>query len=126
MTKLLTLCILFSTAVRVVVVAILVILGISLLTSFISPLTAAVVAKLPILGISPLTSFILALRVVLVAELVMSSILSSIFFILALYASFLTTSFFPTSRSLLKSTETGTNLSISNVSTLLKLLNCLN
>ena len=64
LTKLLTLCILFSTALRVVVVAFLVILGISLLTSFTLALTAAVVAKLPILGISPLTSFILALRVV--------------------------------------------------------------
>ena len=42
---------------------------------------AVVVAKLVILGISSLTSFILALRVVLVAKLVISSILSSIFFI---------------------------------------------
>ena len=49
MTKLLTLGILFSTALRVVFVA-----------------------KLVILGISPLTSFILTLRVVLVAKLVMS------------------------------------------------------
>ena len=81
MTKLLTLGILFSTAVR-----------------------ALVVAKLVILGISPLTSFILALRVVLVAKLVISGILSSIFFILALYTSFLTTSFFTTSLNLLKST----------------------
>ena len=96
MTKLLTLGILFSTAVR-----------------------ALVVAKLVILGISPLTSFILALRVVLVAKLVISGILSSIFFILALYTSFLTTSFFTTSLSLLKSTETGTNLSTSNLYTLL-------
>ena len=78
MTKLLTLGILFSTAVR-----------------------ALVVAKLVILGISPLTSFILALRVVLVAKLVISGILSSIFFILALYTSFLTTSFFTTSFNLL-------------------------
>ena len=82
MTKLLTLGILFSTAVR-----------------------ALVVAKLVILGISPLTSFILALRVVLVAKLVISGILSSIFFILALYTSFLTTSFFTTSLSLLKQQE---------------------
>ena len=49
LTKLLTLGILFSTALRVVFVA-----------------------KLVILGISPLTSFILTLRVVLIAKLVMS------------------------------------------------------
>ena len=96
MTKLLTLGILFSTAVR-----------------------EALVPKFIILDISPLTSFILALRVVLVAKLVISGILSSIFFILALYTSFLTTSFFTTSLSLLKSTGTGTNLSTSNLSTLL-------
>ena len=53
--------------------------------------TAVVVAKLLILGISLLTSFILALRVVLVAKLVISSTLSSIFLILTLYTSFLTT-----------------------------------
>ena len=53
LTKLLTLDILFSTVVR-----------------------AAVVAKLVILGISPLTSFILVLRAVLVATLVISGILS--------------------------------------------------
>ena len=46
---------------------------------------AVVIAKLVILGISFLTSFILALRVVLVAKLVISDILSSIFFILAFY-----------------------------------------
>ena len=62
LTKLLTIGILFSTAVR-----------------------ALVVAKLVILGISPLTSFIIALRVVFVAKLVISVILSSIFFILTLY-----------------------------------------
>ena len=44
-----------------------------------------VVAKLVILGISFLTSFILALRVVLVAELLTSGVLSSIFLNLALY-----------------------------------------
>ena len=70
-TKLLTLGILFSTAVR-----------------------ALVAATLVILGISPLTSIILALRVVLAANLVILGILPSIFFILALYTSFLTTSFF--------------------------------
>ena len=61
MTKLLTLGISFSTAVRVLVVA-----------------------KLVILGISPWTSFIWALRAVLVAKLVIPGILSSIVFILAL------------------------------------------
>ena len=54
---------------------------------------AAVVAKLVIIGISPLTSFILALRETLVAKLVISGILSSIFLILALCTSFLTTLF---------------------------------
>ena len=71
------------------------------------------------LGISPLTSFILALREALVAKLVISGILSSIFFILVLYTSFLTTSVFTTSLSLLKLTGTGANLSTSNLSTLL-------
>ena len=56
LTKLLTLGILFSKAVR-----------------------AVVVAKLLILGTSPLTSFILALRVVLVAKLVTSGILPQYF-----------------------------------------------
>ena len=50
-TKLLTLGILFSTAVRVVVVDKLIILGILLLTSFILALRAVVVAKLVISGI---------------------------------------------------------------------------
>ena len=57
-------------------------------------LRVAVVAKLVMLSTSPLTSFILALRVVLVANFVISGILSSIFFILALYSVFLTISFF--------------------------------
>ena len=48
---------------------------------------------LVILGISFLTSFVLALRVVLIAEVLISGILSSIIFTLALYISFLTTSF---------------------------------
>ena len=69
-TKVLILGVLFSTAVR-----------------------AVVLAKLVILDISPLTSFILALRVVLAAKLVILGILFSMFFILALYTSFLTTSF---------------------------------
>ena len=68
MTKLETLDILFSTAVRVVVVAKLVLIGISPLTSFILALIEALVAKLVTLGISPLTSFILALRETLVAR----------------------------------------------------------
>ena len=59
--KLLTLGILISTAVRTVVVA-----------------------KTVILGILPLNSFTLALRVVLVAKLVISGILSSIFFYLSI------------------------------------------
>ena len=70
MTKLLTLGILFSTAVRAVVVAKLVILGISRLTSLILALREAIVTKLVILGISPLTLFILALREALLAKLV--------------------------------------------------------
>ena len=41
------------------------------------------------------------------------------FLTLALYTSFLITSFFTTSLSLLKSTGTGTNLSASNLSSLL-------
>ena len=65
MTKLQALGILFSTALR-----------------------AVLVAKLVILGISSLASFILALREVLVAKLVMSAILSPIFFILALHTTF--------------------------------------
>ena len=50
-------------------------------TNFCVILRAAVVAKLVILGISPLTSFILASEVVLAAKLVTSGILSSIFLI---------------------------------------------
>ena len=62
--------ILFSTAVRVVVEA-----------------------KVVILSILFSTSFILALRVVLGAKLVISGTLPLIFLILVLYTSFLTTSF---------------------------------
>ena len=97
MTKLLRLGIFFSTAVRAVVVAKLVILGILFLTLFILTVSAAVEAKLVILGISYLTSFVLSLKVVLVAKLVISAILSSIFLILALYTSLLRISFFTTS-----------------------------
>ena len=57
LTKLVTLDILSSTAVRALVVAKLVILGISPLTSFILALRAEVVTKLVILDISLLTSF---------------------------------------------------------------------
>ena len=91
MTKLLTLGILFPTAVRAKVVAKLVKLVIFPLTSFIFSLRKALVAKLVILGVSP--SFILAFRVVLVIELVISGISSLIFLILALYKSFLPASF---------------------------------
>ena len=78
-----------------------------------------VIAKPLILGISALTSFIFLLRMVLVAKLVIYGIFSSILLILALYSVCLTTSFFTTLPSLLKSTGTGANLSISNLSTLL-------
>ena len=50
--------------------------------------------------------------------MLISGILSSIFFILALYSVFLKTSFLTTLVNLLKSRGTGTNLSISNLSTL--------
>ena len=82
LTKLLTLGIIFSIALRALVVAKLVTLGISPLTSIILALREALVAKLimlGMLGISPL-----ALRAVLVAKLVMSHILSSIFFYLSI------------------------------------------
>ena len=66
---------------------------------------AIVVAKLVLQGISFLSSLILALTVILVPNIVISGILSSIFIIAALYTSSLTTSFFTTSFSLLKSQE---------------------
>ena len=62
--------ILFPTAVRAVVVAKLVILGILSFTSLILTLLGAIVPKSVILGNSSLTSFILALRLVLVPQLV--------------------------------------------------------
>ena len=74
-------------------------------------------AKLVILGVLFLTSLILALKIELVVKLVISGILSSIFLVIALSASFLTTSHFPASFKLLKSTRKGTNLSKSNLST---------
>ena len=114
LTKLLTLWILFSTAVRALVVAKLLQLGISPVTCF--SITRSICSKVSNTGILPLTSFILVLRVDLVGKLVTSDILSSVFFILALYTSFSTKLFFTTSLSLLKSTGTGSNLSISNLS----------
>ena len=87
-TKLLTLGILFFAAVTALVIAKLVIFGISPLTSFILELREELVAKLVILGISPLTSFILALREPFVTKLVISGNLSSKCLILALYTSF--------------------------------------
>ena len=86
---------------------------------FSTPIREPVVANLVILGTSPLTSFLLALRVVLLPTLVMSGILSSIFFNLALYESFLATSVFIIPLSLLKSTGKGANLLTANLSTLL-------
>ena len=65
LTDLLTLGILFSTAVRAIVVVKLVILDILFLTSFILALRAVVGVRLVILSIYFLTSFILALRLVL-------------------------------------------------------------
>ena len=59
-----------------------------------SAVRAVVVAMLLILGILFLITFISALRVVIVAKLVISGILSSISLKLALHTSFLTTSFF--------------------------------
>ena len=117
-TKLLTSGVFFSTAIGAVVVAKLLLLRTSPLTAFILVLREALLAKLVILGISSLTSFILVLKEVLIAKLVISRILSSIYLILALFTSFLTTSVAATSLSLLKSTGTGTNLSRSNLSTL--------
>ena len=100
LTKLLTLGISFSTAVRaVVVVGKLVLLCILFSTSFILALRAVVEVKLVILGILfsrflMLTPFLLALRVVLVATLVISGILFSRVLILALNISFWATSFY--------------------------------
>ena len=92
---------------------------------FSTAVTVAVVAKLVILGISRLTSLILATRVILVAKLVILGILSWISLILVLYSVFSTTSFFTMSLSLLKSGETGfyssafnfSNTSVSNLTT---------
>ena len=93
MTKLLTLGTLFSTLVKTVVVAKLIILGILFLTSFILVLRKALVAELVLQGILLLALFVLSIRVVWVADLVVTGILYSIILILTLYTSFLTTSF---------------------------------
>ena len=85
---------------------------------FLTAVRAAVVAKLVILGISHLTSFILALRKALVAKLVISIILSSIFLILQLYSVFLTTLFFTNLLSLLKAIGVVSDFSIFHLSTL--------
>ena len=83
---------------------------------FSTAVRALVVAKLVILEISPLTSFILVLREALVAKLVISGILFSIFDLnilnLSIIFIFLATSFFTTSLSLIKSTGGGTLLFI--------------
>ena len=81
-------------------------------------LSEALVAKLAILGVSTLNSFIWALREAWLGKLVILDVLSSIFLILALHTYLLTTSFFTTSLSLLKSIGTGTNLSTPNLSNL--------
>ena len=66
-----------------------------------------------------MTSFILALRiVVVVTKLVISGILSSKSLISVLYSVFLTTSFFTTSHSLIKSTGVVSDFPIFNLSTL--------
>ena len=68
-----------------------------LLTSrilFLAAGRAVLVARLVMLGISPLTSFILVLRAFLLDKLVISGILSSIFLIWTLYSVFLTILFF--------------------------------
>ena len=99
----------FSTAVRVVLVDKLVILGILLLTLFILALRAAVVAKLAILCISLLTFFYLQSF-----DLNVTCILLKHYII------------YSTSLTLFKSIETDTNLSTSILSTLLfKLLKLL-
>ena len=111
----------------------LLILGIS----FSIVVNAEFVAKPLTLGILPSISVILALQSVFLTRPLVSGILFSIsdlsvsylvfktnllvsiLFTLAInlsYTVFLTTSFFTTSLSLLKSTGTGTNLSISNLS----------
>ena len=81
---------------------------------FSTAVRAVVVAKLVMLGNLFLISFILALRVAVVAKLVISGILSSISLILVLSTSFLTTSIFTTSLCFIESTGTSTSLLTSN------------
>ena len=81
---------------------------------FSTAVKAVVVAKLLTLGISNSTSFISALIIFLVARFLISGILPSLFFILALYSVFLTTLL-----SLLKSTGVVSNSEISSLSPLL-------
>ena len=78
--------------------------------SFSTALRAILVAKVVILGISTLTTFILALRESLVAKLVILRILSAIFFVWALYTTFLTTPYFTRSLNLLKGKLSGLRL----------------
>ena len=77
---------------------------------------AELVAKVVMLSISPLTSFILALKAAVGAKLVIIVILSSISLILALYASFSTAFYCLYHLIFFKSTGTGFNLSASNSS----------
>ena len=91
----------------------------TLVILFSTVIRAVVVAKLLILVISDLTLFILMLRIVLVAKLVLSDILSSMFLTFALYSVCLINSFFTTLLSLLKSAGVVSNFAISNLSTLL-------
>ena len=80
---------------------------------------AVVVAELIILSISPLTSLILGIRVVLVTKFVISGILSLIFLILASYSIFLTKAFITNLFNLPKSAKVDYNFPISDLSTLL-------
>ena len=89
-----------------------------MLTSVILSSTA-VREVLVILGFSVLTSFISVLKMVLVAKFPIPGILSSILLILALNLVFLTSSFFTTLLSLLKSTGVVSSFPMSNLSTVL-------
>ena len=116
--------ILFSTGVKAVVIARLVMLGFLFLTSFILAVKAGVLANLVILGIPFLTSLILALRLVLVFSISISFIYN--IFDHSIMHIFFNNIVFTISLSLLKSAGAGTYLSTSNLSTLLfKLLKLL-
>ena len=115
MTKLLVLGILFSTVVNAVFVAKLLISGILFSNSVILVLQSVFLTRLLILGILFSNSVLSVLYLVFNTKS-----LVSILFNLATnlsYTVFLTTWFFTTSLNLLKSTVTGTNFSISNLST---------